>query len=86
MKQVNIRTLRANISTYLSDLPFEITRNGVVVAVCAQPGEKPRTQGRSVHTEKSKNYSELRAKYKADHPREICPGCRYFNESCECPQ
>jgi antitoxin (DNA-binding transcriptional repressor) of toxin-antitoxin stability system len=37
MKQVGIRELRTHISSFLKDLPFEITKNGKVVAVVSPP-------------------------------------------------
>ena len=37
MRQVNIRKLRKDLAAELSDLPFEVIRNGVVVAVVDYP-------------------------------------------------
>ena len=38
MRQVSIRDFRANMSMHLFDLPFEITKNGFVVAKVVAPG------------------------------------------------
>jgi len=38
MRRVSIRVLRARLSTELLDLPFEVTRNGEVIAVVGKPG------------------------------------------------
>ena len=47
MRQVNIRTLRLELSTQLEDLPFEITKNGQVIAIaCTQ---QTKTTNNSVH-------------------------------------
>lgn len=46
MRQINIRELRATLSTQLQDLPFEITKNGKSIAiVCTQP-TNPFKEGR----------------------------------------
>ena len=39
MRQVNIRTLRMNFAKELKNLPFEITRNGKIVAVAEEIGK-----------------------------------------------
>jgi len=40
MREVNIRTLRKELSTQLEDLPFSVTKNGRIIAqVCTQEGK-----------------------------------------------
>lgn len=35
MRQVNIRTLKAQLSFELKNLPFQITKNGKIIAECS---------------------------------------------------
>lgn len=37
MRQVNIRQLRSGLAGELSDLPFEVTKNGIVIAKVVDP-------------------------------------------------
>ena len=36
MREVNVRRLRERLAVELRDLPFLITRNGVIIAVCLE--------------------------------------------------
>jgi len=50
MRSVSIRDLRANLSKELLDLPFLLTRNGVIVAiVCTQECKCTQSEVKSVH-------------------------------------
>jgi len=42
IRQVNIRGLRSGLSKELSDLPFEITKNGVVIATVVPKDPQPK--------------------------------------------
>ncbi len=50
MRSVSIRDLRANLSKELGNLPFRVTRNGVLVGVvCTQECKCTQSDSKSVH-------------------------------------
>lgn len=72
MRQVNIRTLRSELSTQLEDLPFEITKNGKTLAIVCTHSTNPLKEGK-LQALDSIDISEEYTQQKATIPMEEIP-------------
>lgn len=78
MRQVTIRQLRANLSAELKNLPFEITKNGLVVGLCTQQQKTAKKPAKKQPTEITTK------KQSTDKPKAtIVTGGSFFNP---CPK
>jgi len=100
MRKVRIKELYRNLSKELKELPFLVTRGGVVVACVSLDEKVPETAGKAENdleaggkvlsgegaAEKFLKSEKLglRASYKLSHPRDICSRCLERNERCVC--
>lgn len=54
MRQVNIKILQARLSYELKNLPFEITKNGKVIAQCIYNSlETPENESKGIYNDKN---------------------------------
>lgn len=69
MRQVNIRVLRATLSTQLQDLPFEITRNGRIIGVVCTQEDKNKDVEPKVKKSSACNNTEKTTSHTGGRPK-----------------
>jgi len=57
MRQVNLKILRGRLTEELKDLPFEITRNGKVIAAVCEKGLNTSEKGLNSNPKSSPNHA-----------------------------